>query len=328
MRRVLITGAANRLGTVLAQELLADPETELVVALDTRPVELSAGAEGAGAGLVRLAADLRSPDLADLLAPHRLTAIVHNDLLQFPEPGRSARLLHDTNVVGTLQLLAAAEALPELRCVVVRGTAAIYGAEPSAPAFFTEDMAERFPLRTRWQRDAWESERLMSAFSRRRPEVASTILRLQPIMGRTLDTPIMRLIDSPAVPTWMGYDPMVQVIHGDDAVEAMVQALRAGVRGPVNVAARDTVSLSRVLRRLGRTAIPLAPGAYRPLLGLAARLGLPRMDEDTARFLRYGRGVDTTRMRAELGFEPALSTIGAIELVALQRRESRQDRAA
>jgi UDP-glucose 4-epimerase len=317
MRRVLITGAANRLGTVLAEELLADPQTELVVGLDTRTPRLAADER-----FVHLEADLRSPDLGRRLAPHRIDALVHNDLLQFPEPGRSARTLHDTNVVGTLQLLAAAETQPELRTVVVRSTAAIYGSEPSAPAFFTEDMADRFPLRTRWQRDSAESEKLAAAFARRRPEVTCTILRFQPILGRTLDTPIMRLVSSPVIPTWMGFDPMVQVIHGDDAVEALVVALRNPVRGAVNVAAADRVSLSRVLRRLGRTAVPLVPGAYGLVLGIAARLGLPRMDEDTARFLRYGRGVDTTRMREELRFTPALSSVGAIELVAMARAEA------
>jgi UDP-glucose 4-epimerase len=271
---------------------------------------------------VHLDADLRSPGLAALLAPHGIDALLHNDLLQFPEPGRSRRTLHDTNVVGTLQLLAAAEAQPTLRTVVVRSTAAIYGSEPNAPVFFTEEMADRYPLRTRWQRDAAESEKLVAALARRRPEVTCTTLRFQPILGRTLDTPIMRLIASPVIPTWMGFDPMVQVIHGDDTVEAMVAALRRPVRGPVNVAAADTVSLSRVLRRMGKTAIPLVPGAYGTVLGVAARLGMPRMDEDTARFLRYGRGVDTTRMREELGFEPALSSIGAIELVAMAQEEA------
>lgn len=318
MRRVLITGAANRLGTVLAEELLADPATELVVGIDTR----SPAVRGADDRFVHLAADLRAPDLASLLAPHRIDALVHNDILQFPEPGRSARTLHDTNVIGTIGLLAAAEAQPELRTVVVRGTAAIYGAEPHAPAFMTEDMADRFPLRTRWQRDAAESEKLVAAFARRRPEVACAILRFQPILGRTLDTPVMRLVSSPVIPTWMGFDPMVQVIHGDDAVEALLAALRHPVRGPVNVAAEDRISLSRVLRRLGRTTLPLAPGAYGLVLGLAARAGLPRMDEDTARFLRYGRGVDTTRMREELGFAPALSSFGTIELVALAGEEA------
>jgi UDP-glucose 4-epimerase len=317
MRRVLITGAANRLGTVLAAELLADPQTELVVGLDTRTPDLPPDDR-----FVHVEADLRSPDLGRLIAPYAVDALLHNDLLQFPEPGRSRRMLHDTNVVGTLQLLAAAEAQPTLRTVVLRGTAAIYGSEPQAPAFFTEAMADRYPLRTRWQRDAAESEKLVSALARRRPEVTCTMLRFQPILGRTLDTPIMRLISSPLIPTWMGFDPMVQVIHGDDAVEAMVVALRRPVRGAVNVAADDTVSLSRVLRRLGKTAIPLMPGAYGTVLGLAARLGMPNRDEDTARFLRYGRGVDSSRLREELLFEPALSRIGSIELVAMARAES------
>jgi UDP-glucose 4-epimerase len=317
MRRILVTGAANRLGSVLVGELLADPQTELVVALDTRALDLPAHDR-----LVHLQVDLRAPELTRRLAPCRIDALVHTDVLQFPEPGRSARLLHDTNVVGTLGLLAAAEAQPELRTVVLRSSASIYGSEPNAPAFFTEDMARRFELRTRWQRDISESEDLMAAFARRRPEVACSMLRFQPILGRTLDTSIMRLLGSRVVPTWMGFDPMVQVIHGDDAIEALVVALRAGLRGPVNVAAPDTISLSRVLRRLGKTALPLAPPAFGPVVGLASRLGLPRMDEDTARFLRYGRGVDTTRMRTELGFTPALSSIGTIELVAMAVAEA------
>jgi UDP-glucose 4-epimerase len=37
------------------------------------------------------------------------------------------------------------------------------------------------------------------------------------------------------------------------------------------------------------------------------------------RFVRYGRGVDTTRMRDELRFEPRYSTAGAIDAVAQGR---------
>src|SRR4029077_7767030 len=103
----------------------------------------------------------------------------------------------------------------ELRQVVRRSSATIYGSERTAPLFFTEDMAERFPMRTRWQRDVAEVERLVSAFARRRPEVTCTFLPSQPILGQSLDTPIMRLLRSPVIPTWMGFDPMVQVIHGD-----------------------------------------------------------------------------------------------------------------
>ena len=41
------------------------------------------------------------------------------------------------------------------------------------------------------------------------------------------------------------------------------------------------------------------------------RAGLADFSPEQVEFLTYGRGVDTTRMRAELGFEPAYSTAEA-----------------
>jgi UDP-glucose 4-epimerase len=38
------------------------------------------------------------------------------------------------------------------------------------------------------------------------------------------------------------------------------------------------------------------------------RAGLAGLDSALVRFLTYGRGVDATRMRTELGFEPAYTT--------------------
>jgi UDP-glucose 4-epimerase len=298
-RRVLITGAANWVGSALARELLADADVELVIALDTRAPHLRPDDR-----VVHVEADIRSPDLGRLVAPHAPDVVVHNDVLQFAEPGRSARLLHEINVMGTLQLLAACAALPSLDTLVVRSAAAIYGSEPNAPSFFTEDMARRFPLRTRWQRDVSELETLVEGYARRHPHVTCTILRPQPVVGKGLDTPIMRLLRSTVIPTWMGYDPRVQVVHGDDLVGALAVAVGSPVRGPVNVAGEGTVALSRILRRLRRIGLPIAP------------LGLGGAGPDVVRYLRYGRGVDTTRMREELGFVPRRNTIEAIEATA------------
>jgi UDP-glucose 4-epimerase len=310
-QRVLITGAANWLGSALAGELLTDPEVELVVALDTRAPALPADPRA-----VHVEADIRTPELARMLAPHAPDVVVHNEVLQFAEPGRSARLLHEINVMGTLQLLAACAALPSVRALVVRSASAIYGSEPNAPSFFTEAMANRFPQRTRWQRDVAELEKLVEGHARRHPGVVCTILRPQPIVGAGLDTPIMRLLRSPVIPTWLGYDPRIQVVHGDDVVGALATAVRRPVSGPVNVAGDGTVALSRMIRRLRRIPVPLAAPAFGPLTGLAAGLGLPPIGPDVARYLRYGRGVDTTRMREDLGFAPRYSTIEAIEATA------------
>jgi UDP-glucose 4-epimerase len=304
-RRVLVTGVASPLAARLAAVLADDPGVSEVIGLDTRepPPELAAR-------ILHLQADLRRDPLGPLLREAAPDVVVHHDVVQFAEPGRSRRHLHDLVVIGTLRLLAACGELPQLRALVVRGSAAIYGTEPGAPAFHVEDDARRAPLRTRWQRDVGELERLVEAFARRTPRVTCTILRFQPVLAAEVDTPIMRLLHAPVVPTFMGYDPRLQVVHADDAIGATAAAVRTPLRGPVNVAGPGAVSLSRMLRRLGRVGLPIVPPLY---AAAVQRLPLmPKLTDDTIRYLRHGRGVDVTRMRRELGYEPRYSTEDAI----------------
>jgi UDP-glucose 4-epimerase len=324
-RRVLITGVSSPLGSRVAQRLAADPNVEHVIGIDTRtPPEPLAGR------ITYVEADLRrGADLARTLkvaAPH---VVVHHDIVQFPEPGRSARALHDLNVIGTLQLLAACGDLPGLRSLVVRGSASIYGSAADAPAFFTEDLARGATLRTRFQRDVGELERLVEAFARRHPAVACTVLRLQPVIGTRVDTPIMRLFRSSVVPTFLGFDPRLQLLLDEDAVGAVAAAVAVPVRGAVNVAGDGTVSLARSLRRLGKRELPIAGPLYGPTVGALARAGLvPPLDEDVIRYLRNGRGVDTTRMRRDLRFVPTHTTAEAIDAVAAAIRDQHERKAA
>jgi UDP-glucose 4-epimerase len=311
-RRVLITGVSGPLGSRVAERLAADPAVEHVVGIDTRrPPAPLAGR------IAFVEADLRSGDLAATLkaaAPH---VVVHHDIVQFPEPGRSVRALHDLNVIGTLQLLAACSELPGLRALVVRGSASIYGSSPDAPAFFTEDLARSATLRTRFQRDVGELERLVEAFARRHPAVTCTVLRFQPVIGATVDTPIMRLFRSPVVPTLLGFDPRLQFVLDEDAIGAVAAAVAVPVAGAVNIAGDGTVSLARSLRRLGKPELPIPAPVYGPTVALLARTGaVPPLNEDVMRYLRHGRGVDTTRMRRDLRFVPTHTTAEAIDAVA------------
>ncbi len=311
-RRVLITGVANAFGARLARRLADDAGVERVVGVDTRAVDPELAER-----IDVVQADLRSPDLAPVVRAAAVDTVVHNDIVQFPEPGRPRASIHDVNVIGTLQLLTMCGALPTLEAIVVRGSAAIYGSEPSAPAFFTEEDADRFPLRTRFQRDIGELERLVGAFARRHPGVTCTVLRLQPVVGRDLDTPVTRLVRAPVVPTVLGYDPRVQLLDGDDAIGALRRAVLHPVRGPVNVAGDGVVSLSRALRHARRPALPIAGPLWGPLVRAArSAAGRPALPDEVGRYLRFGRGVDTMRMTRELGFRPRHSTLDALERAA------------
>ena len=305
-RRVLITGIASYLGTELARALEEDPEVEYVAGLDTkRPKAPLARTEF-------IEADVRDPDIAKLIPPTGVDTVVHNQIVRQPGPGMSSRAAHDINVIGSLNLLAACEAVPTLTAIVVRGSAGIYGAEPAAPQFFTEDMARLYPLRTRFQRDVAEIENLFETFRRRHEHVVCSMLRYQLTIGPAHATQITRYLSLPLVPTYLGFDPRLQFIHETDALDALVAAVKRPVRGAINVAARGTIGLTRAIRMVGRPTLPVPAPLFGPTTQLGRRAGLFSFSPDFQRLLRYGRGVDTTRLERQIGCTPCYTTVDAV----------------
>lgn len=306
-RRILIAGIASHWGTELALRLERDPRVESVIGIDTA---------APGVDLERtefLEADIRSPLMARLVPSTGADTLVHAGILWYPESDKPARALHDINVIGTLQLLAACERSPSIERVIVRGSAAIYGCEPAGPSFFTEEMARSFPLRTRFQRDIGELEGYFENFARRHPHLTCCMLRYQPEIGPGLRLPLSRYLSLPAVPTQLGFDPRLQLIHADDATGALLHTTMNPVRGAVNVAPSGSISLSRALRTMGRSQIALPHPLFGPALArLTGALGAGPLYGDGVRLLRYGRGVDNSRMRNDLGYEPKFDATGAI----------------
>ena len=261
----------------LAQRRSRRPGVERVVGVDTRGRSMPASPSGSTSS----GRPAQRPTSRRSCAPRRSTRCVHNDIVQFPEPGRSARDCCTTSTSsGRCSCWrpcdGAADAARRSSCAARRRSTA---REPSAPAFFTEEMARPFPaahaLPARRRRARAAGRRVRAP-----PPRASTctMLRLQPIVGarpRHADQCAAPLAGRPDLarlrPAGAGRS------HDDDAVGAMAAAVRRPVRGAVNVAADGAVSLSRVLRRRGRPALPVAGAAVGPLLGAArARLGAAR----------------------------------------------------
>ena len=306
-RRVLITGVGSQVGSLLAAQLGSDPDVEYVAGLDMRRPKLPLDQ------LEFIDADIRDPEIARLIPPTGVDTIVHEQIVRQPGPGMSPRAMHDINVIGTLQLLTACEQVPSLRTIVVRGSAGIYGAEPQAPQFFKEEMARLFPLRTRFQRDVAEIENYFETYARKHERVDCTMLRYQPAIGPGIRTQITRYLSQPVCPTFMGFDPRIQLVHIDDVLEAIVAAVRNPVRGAVNVAGPGTIGLARMIRLAGKRALPIAAPLFGAVTSTGQRLGLDTQSEDFRRLLRYGRGVDTRRLIEDVGYTPRHSTLDAVE---------------
>src|SRR4029453_17515034 len=121
--------------------------------------------------LIRADARAASGAIADLGAE----AIVHLAVTSAPDPqhgGRSA--MKEQNVIGTMQLLAAAQGSSRLRKLVVRSSTAAYGASFRDPAVFTEDTEPRAVPRGSFARDILDIEGDVRGFRPRPPEGAAT----------------------------------------------------------------------------------------------------------------------------------------------------------
>src|SRR5205823_4564925 len=119
-------------------------------------------------------------------------------------------------------------------------------------------------------RDLIEVDMLAQSFFWKSREAETVILRPVHILGGVRNAPSNYLRLEP-VPTLLGFDPMIQVIHELDVVEAIVSALRPGARGIFNVTGPGEVPLSEILRELDRNVLRVPHMLAEPLLTLLWR---------------------------------------------------------
>jgi UDP-glucose 4-epimerase len=115
--------------------------------------------------------------------------------------------------------------------------------------------------------------------------------------------------------TILGFDPMVQVIHELDVVEALVLALRPGVSGIFNLAGPGEVPISAILRELGRPAVRVPfvlASSVLTALWRAKMTSFPVPELDHIRFVCM---VDGRRAKETLGFRPRYSLKETIRAV-------------
>ena len=287
MASVLITGISGNLGRTLAKQL---HRTERVIGLDRRPFP------GAPKDLEVHHVDIRKRKVEDLFRRGEVKAIIH-------DPRLSQHEHQSFNVLGTKAVLQFA-AKYGVRKVVVLSSVSVYGPQPENDNFLTEESpllgSQRFPD----IRDLVEVDMYAQQYMWKQPSVETVIVRPVHIVGPTVRNAPATYLRLHRPWTLAGFDPMVQLIHEEDAARALALALKPGIRGVYNVVGPGELPLSAVLRELGRTPIPVPHLIARPLLDklFQYRLaGFPSAELDHLQFLCT---VDGTRAEREIGFRP------------------------
>ncbi len=304
-RVVLVTGVSRDLGRQFARNIANDPTVDRVIGVDIVPPRGDIGS------MSFIRADIRNPVIAKIIAKEDVDTVVHMSVIATPGPTGGRTSMKEMNVIGTMQLLAACQKAPGLRHLIVKSTTTVYGASNRDPAMFTENMGPKRLPKTGYSQDAFEVEGYVRGFARRRPDVRVTMLRAANVIGPGVLSPITQYFRLPVCPTVFGYDARLQFLHVDDLLGSIHHAVLSDVPGTFNVAGDGVIMLSQALRRLGRARAPMPGVAVGGLGNMLKRAGLADFSPEQVAFLTYGRGVDTTRMREELGFHPAYTTAEA-----------------
>ncbi|MEJ7794378.1 MAG: SDR family oxidoreductase [Nocardioides sp.] len=304
---VLVTGVSRDLGRRCARALAASPGVDRVIGVDVVPPRGDVG----DISFVR--ADIRNPVIAKVIAKEDVDTVVHMSVIATPGSAGGRHTMKELNVIGTMQLLAAAQQAPGLRHLVVKSTSTVYGASNRDPAMFTEEMEPRRVPGSGYAKDAAEVEGYVRGFSRRRPDVRVTVLRCANVIGPQVQSPISSYFRLPVVPTVFGFDPRLQFLHQDDLIGVLQHAALDGPSGVFNVAGDGVLMLSQAIRRLQRPSVTLPGFAVGSLGSVLRQARLADFSPEQLSFLTYGRGIDTTRMRTELGFEPRWTSAEAFE---------------
>jgi UDP-glucose 4-epimerase len=313
-RVVLVTGVCRDLGGRFARRIAEDATVDRVIGVDVVPPRHDLG----DVRFVR--ADIRNPVIAKVIAAEDVDTVVHLGVIATPGGAGGRTSMKEINVIGTMQLLAACQKAPGVRRLVVKSSAQVYGSSPKDPAMFSEDMPPRRMPRSGFGKDSVEVEGYVRGFARRRPDVGVTMLRCANLIGPRIETTLTRYFSLPVVPTVLGFDPRLQFCHEEDALAALRHATLAEVDGTFNIAGDGVLLLSQAIRRLGRPSLPVPAMAMGPLGAVVPQVRYAELSSEQAAFLAYGRGLDTSRMRAELGFEPAYTTAEAFDEFASRLR--------
>jgi UDP-glucose 4-epimerase len=118
----------------------------------------------------------------------------------------------------------------------------------------------------------------------------------------------------------MGFDPLFQFLHDDDAAAAICAALAKNLRGVYNVAGPPPVPLSLLCRLTGNKSIPLPEPVFGWLLG---RFGLPRLPSGAVMHVKYPVVVDSSAFREATGWTHRYGEDEAAASYRAARDESR-----
>lgn len=303
--RVLVTGMGSELGTRVANLFEEDPRFSSVVGIDSDPPRRRT--TRAEFHMLDPTDPADAAELGQVVREVDPTVLVH---LAVYEPGArlgaaGAQAGTDAFARATFRSLMASQSLEH---VVVRSGTEVYGRGRGAPERPDEDApcAPTSPYGRSLQ-----AVELLAGDLGRHLGIPVAALRLAPVVGPHVPSPLGRHLRLPLVPISARPPAPFSVLHQVDAAEAVVAATHRRHDGPVNVVGPGAVTGWQAVQLGGHIPVPtLAAGWI--VARLAGELQGAPLPPHVIELLVRGRRADGSLAADALGFEPTRSTRATI----------------
>ena len=297
-RRVLVSGMGGELGSLVASLLESEPWVGSLVGLDADPPRRRL--RRAVFHRIEPADRERIVDVVTAFDPH---LVIH---LAVWEPDARVGTAHARRFTNdcTAAVLGAAAECPSLESIVVRSGIEVYGR--SAHSLTRPDESAPTNPTSEFGRMLADLERFAVAVGTRIGVPVGT-LRLAPVLGPHVPSPLGRLLRQPVVPFSILADPPFVVIRESDAAAAIVAAAQRRVAEPVNVVAPGAVTALQAIRRGRRVPLPLI-GPEWAIARRLSHLGGAPVPDHVMEVVHRGRLADGSYAAESLGFIPASTT--------------------
>lgn len=289
--KVLVTGVAGKIGRLVARRLLAQGHE--VAGIDRRPWP------DVPEGLALHQLDIRKRAAEEVFRVFRPEAVVHMATVTHITTRRSEDR-DRINLYGTRAVFEHCHTYGARRALFV-GRHTYYGAAPDSPLYHKEDEPPMAVTTFPELADLVAADLYAGSALWRFPDLDTAVLRICYTLGPERQGTLATFLRGPYVPMILGFDPLFQFMHEQDAARAICTALENDLRGVYNVAGPDPVPLSLIIRETGRQPLRVPEFLFRFTLG---RFGLPRLPPGAIEHIKYPLVVDSTLFRQATGFVP------------------------
>ncbi len=295
--KVLLTGISGSLGQIIANTL---SKTHHIIGADKRafphkPKEVE---------LYPL--DLRRKSAFTLLKKRKPDVIIHVGVIRNRLKHVGASSAYYFNLEITSQLLKLAEQI-EVKKFIFLSTANLYGPCAASSGFLSEDAPLHGADRSPEIRDLVALDMMIQSFFWKQPNIETVILRPVHIVGPELNNAPSRYFRLDKMPTLLGFDPMIQLVHSSDVARAIQLSLKPNVRGIFNIVGNTQAPLSRLIEQLKTPSYSVPEFVFRTFMRSAFRYRLSSFPPGELDHLKYTCLIDGSLAAKELKYEPKVS---------------------